>query len=540
MASVRFLYKPHRSRILDHTAVFSILSSSPFFYSALVAIFLLCQHRHRDFCIESALKMAPHQHHHGTRLNRRRRNLQILPGLPAVAVKRFNCVICRSKHSTKQALKTHFSKVHKALPKKEPHRFLRQITRLHPFTDPSCWPQPGQRNLSWDDITAFRAQQQRLGENEPGSQASTAEHRQWGNEWILARSFAHNEAELEEVEEVRKLRIWNWWFHAQVATDFGPPVLHPDDRDDVEMLEEDDNSNMARNMIANEPTDFNILGDARLEDRKSRYAKNTVHLDVDMPEEPTVDYSEEHSRLDNWVAQPTASVRSDALEFWRPWIRRGGRTSRKTPDCELPLEGPLNPEATLQLLSEAITEFVQRQGETKDSREKLRDAARQYVNALAFDLDDPLIYHYTYLSGLEYQDFRQRANYLRMGPIEVATRQKKQDIWYADKFQADRIDFYNALGHATFRFFRVFDPEQITRGTQAFEQALAAVDGFAKELGAEDIPAGWPEDVSRVDRPLTVREKLHMYRGRFDGNIGWMTYLKYRNRDEEGEPSWRR
>ena len=411
--------------------------------------------------------------------------MQLLSGMSGVSrVKKYNCIICQKKCSTKQGLASHF-RTHKALP----FNYMCN-QRLTPYADPSCWPG---KDLTWESINDFKKTERDLEMEKPNTEAPSVIWEQWNEASRLARVQAATTKEADAYDEVQDLRIWNWWYHAQLAADGG-------DTDDDRL----------QRMLENHGGHFGIVDDAGARDRASRLRLNTFHEAIQIPDQPAVE--DDNKSISIKTGPFKSTIRPDHEEHWRLWRERGVN-GRLVADIELPLRGPLNPEAIIQCLSEATTAFAAKQGETKEARAQLGNAVAEYLDKISQHYDDnnnnveaaKSKVKYA-LANLPHHDWRATHDISSMGPAEITTRTTREEQWYAQAFRDVRAVFFDILTGVTDIYFKDFDREQFSRGNVHFDRVLQATEAYAAALGDTD-----------------VKQKLDLYRTT-NGN-GWRSEL---------------
>ena len=436
-----------------------------------------------------------------TRSKARASGLQLLTGVSGVSREpKYKCIICTKRCSTKPGLMSHF-KTHKAIPV-NPSRKLHYYHHLHAFTDPSCWPQ--EKNLTWDDLDTFAAKKRELELRELHSDATAAVQHEWKAEWELAEAHAKSPSEIIARERVKELRVWKWWYQSQVAGDPDETQMAVDGR--------------LQQMLESNGEDFDIIGDSGAQDQKIRLKTNTFHIPPQPRQETAIDDEKKTISLPDcsFISLP----RPDYAEHWGPWRDRG-RNGRVATDCELPLRGPLNSEAILECLSEANTSFVGREGETNTARAQLANAVAEYIDHPFPDDDDEAAEelkakHAATLTNIpHYRDWRAERDMSRMGPGEIATRTKREELWYAQRFREARAGFFDTLSTAISLYFNVDHADGLRafeRGNGAFNALLEATDAYARALGDKAVR-------KKLDRFRTENGKD--WRAHLNKKYGW-------------------
>lgn len=209
---------------------------------------------------------------------------------------------------------------------------------------------------------------------------------------------------------------------------------------------------------------------------------NTYHLTTTLPvaqEHEQAVYDDNQARLDSISAS-----RGNAELHWASQ-RAAGAGGRLTTDCELPTRGSLKPKAVLQSLADANIALVERDGETANSRHTMAIAAEEFLVALRAQPHLDKLQQYR--NNFRNKDLRQRRNFSRMGARELATREKKQAIWYMNEFRQDRARIYDTIEQAVEEYFGPFPDVQIQRPSGPFNTIILAAYAYAKRLGANAV-----------------------------------------------------
>lgn len=217
-------------------------------------------------------------------------------------------------------------------------------------------------------------------------------------------------------------------------------------------------------------------------DRSQQLSANTYHQTATLPISPQHAqevYDESHART-----RSLSGSRPYPDLYWAA-ERAAGAGGRLTTDCELATRGPLKSEAVLQSLADANVAFVDRNGETAESRHTMAIAAEKLLTAIRAQPHlDQLQQH---RNNFRNKDFRQQRDVSQMGARELAIREKKDRIWYMSEFRNDRARIFDTIQEAVEDYFGPFPDRQIQRPGGPFNTIVLAAYEYAQRLGATTV-----------------------------------------------------
>lgn len=217
-------------------------------------------------------------------------------------------------------------------------------------------------------------------------------------------------------------------------------------------------------------------------DRSLQLSANTYHETATLPapsEHAQEVYDESQAKTDS-----ISGSRRNA-ELWWAAERAAGAGGRLTTDCELATRGPLKSEAVLQSLADANMAFVDRNGETAESRHTMAIAAEKLLTALR--AQPHLDQLQEYRNNFRNKDFRQQRNVSQMGARQIAIREKKEKIWYMSEFRKDRARMFDTIQGAVEAYFAPYPDMQIYRPGGIFNTIILAAYEYAERLGATEV-----------------------------------------------------